>query len=177
MSAHLTRRSIPLLSTLAASLLVLGGCSSDMSDLENWVADKKAERIPFRDDLPEVKPPNNFAYSAGGMRSPFRPAAEVAKAKKGYTGPKPKQNRNKEQLEDKSLDTLRMVGTLNRNNSVSALVQDPEGLIHQVQVGNYMGQNEGRIVGITDSQIQLTELIPDGTGGFLERDAAIGISD
>jgi type IV pilus assembly protein PilP len=157
---------------------MLAACGSDMSDLQQWVADKKAERVIFKDDIPQVKPYEVFIYSAGNMRSPFQPAVEAdAGSVKSNNNIQPVQNRNKEQLEQYSLDTLRMVGSLNRNNIVSALVQTGDGLIHQVVVGNYVGENDGRITAINDSQIELTEIIPDGLGGYMERPAAIGLSD
>ena len=70
-----------------------------------------------------------------------------------------------------------MVGTLDINDTVYGLVQTSDGLIHRVIPGNYMGQNDGRITEITDSEINLVEIISDGIGGYIERDAAIGLSD
>jgi type IV pilus assembly protein PilP len=70
-----------------------------------------------------------------------------------------------------------MVGTLDINETVYGLVQTSDGLIHRVVPGNYMGQNDGRITNITESEIVLVEIISDGIGGYIERDAAIGLSD
>ena len=70
-----------------------------------------------------------------------------------------------------------MVGTLDINETVYGLVQTSDGLIHRVVPGNYMGQNDGRITDITESEIVLVEIISDGIGGYIERDAAIGLSD
>ncbi len=70
-----------------------------------------------------------------------------------------------------------MVGTLDINDTVYGLVQTSDGLIHRVIPGNYMGQNDGRITAVTDSEINLVEIISDGIGGYIERDAAIGLSD
>jgi type IV pilus assembly protein PilP len=56
-------------------------------------------------------------------------------------------------------------------------VQTSDGLIHRVVPGNYMGQNDGRITKISESEIQLVEIISDGIGGYIERDAAISLSD
>ena len=80
-------------------------------------------------------------------------------------------------LEAFPLDTLRMVGTLNLGETAYGLVQTSDGLIHRVIPGNYVGQNDGRIVDISDSEIQIVEIISDGIGGYVERDAAIGLSD
>ncbi len=70
-----------------------------------------------------------------------------------------------------------MVGTLADRRASFGLVQTKDGLVHRVTVGNHLGQNYGRIVAISDSQIQLVEIIPDGLGGFLERPAAIALAD
>jgi type IV pilus assembly protein PilP len=70
-----------------------------------------------------------------------------------------------------------MVGTLEIGNATFGLVQTSDGLIHRVSPGNYVGQNDGRITAVTESEIQVVEIISDGIGGYLERDAAIGLSD
>jgi type IV pilus assembly protein PilP len=57
------------------------------------------------------------------------------------------------------------------------LVQTSDGLIHRVVPGNYLGQNDGRISNIDESEIELVEIISDGIGGYIERDAAISLSD
>jgi type IV pilus assembly protein PilP len=70
-----------------------------------------------------------------------------------------------------------MVGTLDATGSSFGLVQTRDGLIHRVRVGNHLGQNYGRILSITESEISLVEIIPDGLGGYLERAASVGLSD
>ncbi len=167
-----------LLTLALASSFMLAGCGGDMSDLEQWVADKKAERVPFLNDLPEVKPYKVFVYSAENERSPFIPSQDKTLPNDdGNTGLKPDRNRNPEHLENFPLDSLRMVGSLNTGNVGSALVQTSDGLIHRVRPGNYMGQNYGRVTSIDDSSIELVELVPNGLGGWAEREAAIGLSD
>ena len=76
----------------------------------------------------------------------------------------------------KSLAQKRTLASPSRNSNFG-LVQTADGLIHRVAVGNHMGQNYGRIMTITDSEIQLVEIISDGLGGFLERPAAVGLAD
>ena len=70
-----------------------------------------------------------------------------------------------------------MVGTLEIGGTTYGLVQTADGLIHRVVPGNYMGQNDGRIVAIRDSEIELIEIISDGIGGYLERQAAVALAD
>jgi type IV pilus assembly protein PilP len=90
-------------------------------------------------------------------------------------GPDP--NRPPEILEQFPLDTLSMVGTMSDQRASYGLVQTTDGLVHRVTVGDHMGQNYGRIVSITDSEIRLVEIISDGLGGYLERPAAISLTD
>ena len=80
-------------------------------------------------------------------------------------------------MENFPLDTLRMVGLLEQNKQVWGLVKDPQNLVHRVQTGNYAGQNDGQIVSVTETTIELIEIIPDGLGGYIERSASLGISD
>ncbi|MEM7083438.1 MAG: pilus assembly protein PilP [Pseudomonadota bacterium] len=163
----------------ALSLLSVGlltGCGGDMSDLEKWVADKKAERVPFRNDMPEVKPREVHTYSAAEERSPFQPTRnQTATEDSGIDGPDP--NRNREHLEKFSLDSMRMVGSLNTGEFNSALVQTNDGLIHRVRPGNYIGENYGVVISIDNSTINLIEKVPNGLGGWAEREAAIALSD
>jgi type IV pilus assembly protein PilP len=70
-----------------------------------------------------------------------------------------------------------MVGTLYIGETMYGLVQTSDGLIHRVVPGNYLGQNDGRISNIDESEIELVEIISDGIGGYIERDAAISLSD
>ena len=83
--------------------------------------------------------------------------------------------RNREFLEQFSLDTLKMVGTFRVGGQMYGLVQTKDGLVHRVSRGNYLGQNEGKITDITPSKISLVEIVPDGLGGYMERPAALGL--
>ena len=70
-----------------------------------------------------------------------------------------------------------MVGTLRQGGRVFGLVQTKDGLVHRVAVGNYLGQADGRILAIAEAKISLTEIVPDGLGGFIERPASVGLSN
>jgi type IV pilus assembly protein PilP len=111
------------------------------------------------------------------VRSPFLPDTPQAASQGGGSGIRPDSDRSREFLEGFPLDTLRMVGTLDLGATLYGLVQTSDGLIHRVVPGNYMGQNDGRINEITDSEIELIEIISDGIGGYIERDAAVGLAD
>lgn len=92
-------------------------------------------------------------------------------------GVKPDFDRPRESLEEFPLDSLRMVGTLEQHESNWALINDTDGTIHRVQAGNYAGQNYGKITRVTEFEVELTEIIPDGIGGWMERPATIAISE
>jgi type IV pilus assembly protein PilP len=175
MIASLTIRKGLLLAILAAGLTA---CGADMDDLDSYINEVKARPGGRIEPLPEIPPYEVFTYiaDAEGLRSPFMPdTPQAAGPAAGGTSPDP--DRPAEFLESFPLDTLRMVGTLDINETVYGLVQTSDGLIHRVVPGNYMGQNDGRITDITESEIVLVEIISDGIGGYIERDAAIGLSD
>jgi type IV pilus assembly protein PilP len=158
--------------------LSLTGCSGDMDDLDRYINDVKARPGGRIDPLPEITPYEVFTYVADteGLRSPFVPDSPQAAG--GPTGgARPDLQRSREFLEQFPLDALDMVGTLVIGNATFGLVQTRDGLIHRVTPGNYVGQNDGRITAVTESEIQVVEIISDGIGGYLERDAAIGLSD
>jgi type IV pilus assembly protein PilP len=156
--------------------LALGGCGRDMADLDAYVAEVKARPGGKIEPLPEIKTYETFTYEPGGARSPFVASLPDARAAEAG-GVRPDQSRRREYLESFPLDTLDMVGTLNLGGSLYGLVQTNDKLIHRVTVGNYLGQNDGRIVAITDSDIQLIEIIPDGLGGYTERAASISLGE
>lgn len=164
---------------LLASSLVLIGCGNDMSDLEEYVAAKKAERVTFIPDMPVPKPPEPANYTASDLRSPFKNPVDDRPVD---TCPAPCvtpiQGRNREHLENFALDSLRMVGSLATSSGENtALVQTTDGLIHRVSPGNYVGENDGRIVAVTESSIEIIEIVPDGLGNYTEREAGIGLTD
>jgi type IV pilus assembly protein PilP len=159
---------------LAAALL--GACTGGMDDLEQYVKEVKARPGGRIDPLPEIKPYESFAYDASTLRSPFMPDVPVAaEAGAGSGGVRPDTNRNREFLEQFPLDTLRMVGTLEAAGAFFGLVQDKDGLVHRVLPGNHLGQNDGKILRITPSTIELIEIVPDGLGGYFERPAAVAL--
>jgi type IV pilus assembly protein PilP len=164
-----------LVCALAAAAL-LAGCSGGRADLEEYIDKVKAKSGGRIDPLPQVKPYETFSYLATDQRSPFQPDRPASRAG-GGVGPRPDSNRPKEYLEQFPLDTLTMVGTLAQSGKTFALVQSQDGLVHRVLPGNYLGQADGRVVSITQSEIDVEELVPDGIGGFYKRPASLGIND
>jgi type IV pilus assembly protein PilP len=153
----------------------LAGCSGGQSDLQKWIADTKKKPGGRIQALPEVKPYETYVYSAAKMRSPFQPLGPVSA--NGQAGLRPSSRRNREFLEGFSLDTLKMVGTFTVGKNFYGLVQSKDGLVHKVQPGNYLGQNDGKVTVISGGKISLVEIIPDGLGGYIERPASLALSD
>ena len=170
-------RFLPL-SVLAA--LCLAGCTMGRSDLEQWVAAEKAKKGAPLEPLPVVKTFETFEYRDQDLRDPFSPSPEeqrqAAESSAG-SGPQPDQNRVHEPLESFPLDSLAMVGTIGVGPAAEGLVKDTDGVVHRVHVNNYLGQNYGRITAIADDHSELVELVPNGSGGWMERQASIAIGD
>jgi len=164
---------------LAIAMLGVAACGGDQDDLDQYINEVKARPGGRIDPLPEITPYEVFTYvaDAEGVRSPFVPDTPQAATTGAGGGIRPDSDRSREFLEGFPLDTLRMVGTLDMGNTMYGLVQTSDGLIHRVVPGNYMGQNDGRINTIDESEIELVEIISDGIGGYIERDAAISLSD
>ena len=163
---------------LVLSTAGLAACGGNMDDLEQYIDQIKARPGGRIDPLPEITPYEVFTYIADeqGLRSPFVPDTPQDSGSAGG-GTRPDPDRSREYLESFSLDTLGMVGTMYIGETMYGLIQTSDGLIHRVVPGNYMGQNDGRITGISESEITLVEIISDGIGGYIERDAAVGLSD
>jgi len=163
-----------LCAALACAYAVLTACSSADDELQRFVEDTKKEPGGRVEPLPEIKPYESFAYAAADMRSPFLPSSPGSGAGAGL---RPDQKRNREFLEQYSLDTLKMVGTLKLGGQMFGLVETKDGLVHRVTTGNHMGQAEGKITEITPSKISLVEIVPDSLGGYMERPAALGLNE
>jgi len=163
-------------SMLIAGLLSLASCSQDISDLQTFIAQTKSAHVGSVKPIPQFKPYESFSYSAGELRDPFVATIDLEDDETTKTSLlNPDSTRPKEALEVFPLDTLSMVGILEQNDQLWGLIKDPQNIVHRVQVGQYMGQSEGRILEINETAIYLVEIVPDGIGGYIERDASIAI--
>ena len=160
---------------VAAVLATVAGCSSDLDDLQGRITEVKSRPGGRIEPLPEVKPYETFSYAATSLRSPFVQGMPATATAPGAL--RPDFNRPREFLEQFSLDTLRMVGTLRLNGRTYGLIQTQDGLVHRVLPGNRVGQSDGRITAVEEGKISLIEIVTDGIGGFIERPAAIALSE
>lgn len=152
--------------------LTLTACGSGKGELEDWVAEVKARKSTQIEPIPQIRQYEAFAYDPGERRSPFVIAQPDQTAVAG-DGPRPDLNRNREPLEEFPLDALEMLGIIQISNSTFALISAPDGIIHRVSVGNYLGQNYGRVTAISEVEVALAELVPDGFGSWVQRPASL----
>jgi type IV pilus assembly protein PilP len=161
-------------SYMLIAALLLAGCSSKDADLDDFIEKTKQEQPGGVQPLPEVKPYDSFRYEAQNMRSPFVPGGSGDSSSPNL---RPDNKRNREFLEQFPLDTMKMVGTLSMGGRRYGLVKARDGKVYRVQVGNYIGQNEGHINQIEGSRITLTEIVPDGLGGYMQRNAQLALNE
>ncbi|MYM72587.1 pilus assembly protein PilP [Duganella sp. FT109W] len=169
-----------LLSLLMA-MVVLAGCGdSDVQEVRTWMKQIDAQtqvRVP---PLAEPKVFVPFAYARKDELDPFNPnklLAELAKqAATAGGGLKPDMARRKELLESYPLDTIKMVGTIEKKGVVHAVLQ-VDRAVHQVVVGQHLGENYGRITGISDNTVTIKEIVQDATGDWVERQSRLELQE
>lgn len=173
---------------VAGATLLLSGCvSHDISELEQYVQDINSRPGGRMEPLPEIKPYEAYTYKSAqiGGRDPFQPFYVVRREEtmdvkdSGLTKELEMElkTRNREELEQYELDSLRMVGTLQSADDHWGIVLDPGGIVHRVKVGNYMGRNVGKVVNIFEDKIELREIVQNNQGRWEERQAAIALAE
>ena len=152
--------------------LALAGCGGEShQDLRAWMAEQGQGAKGKLEPLPQVKPYEPFTYNAFDLPDPFKP--RKIEPGRGSSKLAPDTARRKEPLEAFPLESLAMVGSLERGKNTFGLVRTPEKDVYQVRVGNYMGQDYGVITGISDSEIRLKELVQDSAGDWTERTSTL----
>lgn len=160
---------------ILASAVLLSACTKGDSDLRQWLNEVKNRPAPALEPLPLVQDPPLVVYNPDGLRDPFGKPPLNRMSNTG--GPSPDLNRPRQPLESFTLDTLRMVGSIGSGPNLTALVLAPDKVTHRVRPGAYMGQSDGRVVSVSATGIELIELVPDGAGGWLERQAFIALNE
>ena len=152
--------------------LWLSACGGEShQDLRAWMAEQGKGARGKLDPLPQIKPYEPFAYNAFDLPDPFKP--RKIEPTKGASKLAPDLTRRKEPLEAFPLESLTMVGTLEKNKTVYALVRTPERDVYQIRAGNYVGQNYGVVTGIVENEVKLRELVQDGAGDWTERSSTL----
>ena len=179
MSMRIPNHRILLLVSLV-SLALLSGCANpNLEELSGFIAEQKSRPPERIEPLPEIRQIETFIYADTGRRNPFLDinGEQTETASVAGSGIRPDFNRRKEELESYPLDAIRMVGTLEQIGATWGLVKTKEGTVHKVKNGNYMGQNHGRILLISEDRIELTEIVQDGSGGYIERQASLALAE
>ena len=158
----------------------LASCAdSGVSDLDAFMEEKRARPGGVIEPIPSFRAYEAFAYAATTSRSPFDRPVDIRQlaALSSRAALRPDTNRPKEYLERFTLDSLTMVGSLERSGEDWTLIQDPNGGIHRVQVNHFLGRDHGRIVEMGATFVAVIEIVPDGTeGGWVERPRTIELS-
>jgi type IV pilus assembly protein PilP len=175
-----------IFTVLVVSMLVAACGGGSTADLRSYVADVKTRSGTPIEDLPPIEPYVVYTYpceDASQCNDPFEPfyleppGQPESGGQVTGNGISPDFDRNREELENYPLDGLRMMGTLEKDEEFWAIVRDPDSIIHRVQIGNYLGQNNGKITSISEDKVEVLEIVPDGRGGWDERDAEIALAD
>jgi type IV pilus assembly protein PilP len=165
---------------LLASSLLLSGCApaGQHQDLLDFMAEVKKRPQGQIEALPTFAPYQAYAYSAMTLRSPFeRPVVIDESSAKGGRTVAPDLNREREFLEGFNIASLKMVGTIAKTKQVWALMDNSEGTVVPVTVGNYLGKNHGKIISTASSQIEVMEIVADGSNGWVERPRIIKLEE
>jgi len=159
-----------------ASLALLAACGGQShQDLRDWMAEQGKGVRGQLDPLPQIKPYEPFAYNDFDLPDPFKPRKIEPVKGENTSKLAPDLNRRREPLESYPIESLSMVGTLQKGKALYALIKTPERDIYQVRQGNHLGQNFGVIVGISDTDIKLKELMQDGSGDWSERSSTLNL--
>jgi len=159
---------------IVACVALLSGCgAASHQDLREWMSEQGKGAKGRLDPLPTIRPYESFAYNAFDLPDPFKP--RKIEPNKSTSKLQPDLTRRREPLEAFPLESLAMVGTIEKGKALYALVKTPERDIYQVRQGNYLGQNYGVIVDISDSELKLKELVQDGAGDWAERSSALNL--
>ena len=162
------------------SLMILGcGGANEHGDLQAFMDAARARPQGEIEPLPTFAMYESFKYSVMAFRSPFEKplTVTVGEDQKGKLAVKPDENREKEYLEAFNFMSLSLVGTIKKDGAIWSLINDGEGSVHRVTVGNYVGKNHGKIAAVTASQIDVIEIVPDGKTGWVERPRALALKE
>lgn len=160
------------------TLLLISACADPgLPELEAYAERVRARPAGPLEPVPEVALVAPFPYLPRERRDPFmmdEQAADVAQ-RRNPSGISPDPLRRKEPLEGYSLDSLRMVGTLEQDQTRWALIMDPDGMLHRVRTGNYLGRNDGKITRVDPTELLLTEIIEKAPGEWDQRQASMAL--
>lgn len=177
MCSRRAKNGLPLLLLLSA----LGGCSdNDQLEVTQWMSDVKRDTKIVVRKIDEPKKFTPFSYTAADAVDPYNPiklSVALAKMQAKSNGVlKPNLDRRREALENYPLDAMRMVGTLQKPGLSYALVQVDKA-VFRIKVGSYVGQNFGMVTKVTETEMELKEIVQDASGEWAERQAKLELQE
>lgn len=172
--------SISRLMTAGACVLALGGCGADLEELQGWMDQQRREVKP---SVEPIAPPKQFdpePYALVDAVEPFSAQKLSVALRQEVRQPNSllavEMNRRKEPLEAFPLDSMAMVGSVNKQGRQFALLR-VDNLLYQVKVGDYLGQNYGKITKIDETEVALREIVQDAAGEWIERTSNLHLRD
>lgn len=164
----------------ALTVSTLAACSSEQDELQAWMDQQRHEVHP---SVQPLSPPQKFnpqAYAGMDGVEPFSSqkltGALKQEARQPNSAVAAELNRRKEPLEAFPLDSMSMVGSMNKKGALYALLK-VDGLLYQVKTGEYLGQNYGKIMKITETEITLREIVQDAAGEWIERPTTLQLQE
>ncbi|BCT30949.1 pilus assembly protein PilP [Pseudomonas sp. BNK-6] len=163
---------------LGCFCVALLGCEggADFADLDAYMSEVHLQSPGAIDPPPVMRSYPSVTYGASALRSPFQPPQRVEQitARQGASAVRPNSRRVRQHLEGFDIEQLQMVGTLSRASGRFALLRSAGG-VFPLQVGDYLGRNEGRIVAISESRVDVVEIVADGAGAWQERPRTLSL--
>jgi type IV pilus assembly protein PilP len=159
-------------------MLSLSACGGDETeDLQSYIQQIKARPKNPIAPLPKPQEFEIFTYNDASLRDPFAPTQVIQAAEAKNSGLRPNMSREKDVLEQYALGSLKMVGILEKNRKRWALIIAPDGTLYRTTLKRYVGQNNGEIIRITETEIELREIVQDGLGGWVERYTTLAVNE
>ena len=170
----------PRLITLALATALVAGCRAEHQELQQWLEQQRGEVKPNVTPLTPPKPFDPEPYAVAQAVEPFSTQKLTVALKQEARGPNSllsaELNRRKEPLEAFPLDSMTMVGSVARGERPFALLR-VDNLLYQVKVGDYLGQNYGRVTRIAETEVTLREIVQDAAGEWIERSASLQLQE
>ncbi|MCB2022827.1 MAG: pilus assembly protein PilP [Rhizobacter sp.] len=176
----MSRRLTQPLAVAALAVLTLTACGGEQQELQQWMDQQKREVKPSVEPLSPPKKFNPQPYAQSEGVEPFSPQKLTVALKQESRQPNSviaaEYNRRKEPLEAFPLDSMTMVGSVMKNGKPYALLR-VDNLLYQVKLGDYLGQNYGKIIKITETDVALREIVQDAAGEWIERPSSLQLQE
>lgn len=142
---------------LGVMIALIAACASSADEeLSRYINEIKIRPAKPIEPIPVFIPLEKFIYpEQDNRRSPFK-QKEAMKTVDPFA---PDTKRTKQALEQFPLDALKFVGVLKQGSVVWALISQPNGDVTRVKIGDYMGQNFGKVIRINDTTLKLEETV------------------